>query len=106
MSSSVAEQSHTNLDEAARVVAFVERADGEQAQEEWHQVADLRFVQELFAQGVTKQQLYDAFLNEHLRLRMELRETEEELIADVILDGLSGFCGANRRLIPEKPDAR
>ena len=70
------------------------------------EAALISLVQELFAQGVTKQQLYDAFLNEHLRLRMELRETEEELIADVILDGLSGFCGANRRLLPEEPDAR
>lgn len=70
------------------------------------EAALLWLVQELFAQGVTKQQLYDAFFNEHLRLRMELREAEEELIADVILDGLSGFCSASSRLLPEEPDAK
>jgi hypothetical protein len=70
------------------------------------EAALISIVQELFAQGVTKQQLYDAFLNEHLRIRMELREADEELIADVILDGLSGFCGASDRLFPEEPDAR
>lgn len=63
-------------------------------------------VHKLFAAGHGKQQLYDAFLNEHLRLRMEDREPEEELIADVVLDGLSGFCASSARLLPDEPDAR
>ena len=73
---------------------------------EEREAALISLMQELVAQGVTKQQLYDAFFNEHLRLRMESREVDEELIADVILDGLSGFCSAKSRLLPEEPDAK
>src|SRR5438874_275970 len=63
-------------------------------------------VRQLFAEGATQQQLYDVFLNEHLRLRMENREVEEELIADVVLDGLSGWCSSSSRFFPDEPDAK
>jgi len=66
----------------------------------------LSLVSTLSREGYTKQQLYDAFFNEHLRLRMEMREVEEELIADVVLDGLSGWCSKANRLLPDEPDAR
>ena len=66
----------------------------------------LSLVHTLSLQGYTKQQLYDAFLNEHLRLRMEMREVEEDLIADVVLDGLSGWCSVSNRLLPDEPDAK
>lgn len=58
------------------------------------------------ATGSTKQQLYDAFMNEHLRLRIEMREVEEELIAGVVLDGLSGWRSIGNRLLPDEPDAK
>lgn len=57
-------------------------------------------VSQLFNAGHTNQKIYDAFFNEHLRLRMENREIEEELIADFVLDGLSGWGSKSARLLP------
>ncbi len=55
-------------------------------------VAALRtLTAELLAQGHGKSRLYDAFFNQYLRLRIENRELEEELIADYVLDPLSGW---------------
>ena len=44
-------------------------------------------------------------MNEHLRLRMENRGTEEELIADVVLDGLCDWCSLAEHLWPDDPGA-
>jgi hypothetical protein len=58
--------------------------------------------QQLAAEGITKEQVYDlfeAFLLE-IRKNENLREEEEDTVLDV-MDALTGWCHSDSALLPE-----